>query len=144
MPVCGKDPRVADHVLAPRYAHELKNVDRCQARDGAAARSSRERLKTGMPPKSTAIRNGEQPQASPLYHRAAPANPTAGSLITGPGRLVFIAVQQGLFGVYLGSSSAPSVGKSARGVSTSARPFSGARTGETGQKTGRTGGRTAR
>jgi hypothetical protein len=62
--------------------------------------------------------------------------------------LVFIAVQQGLFGVYLGSSSAPSVGKSARGVSTSARLFSGARTGETGQKTGRktgrTGGRTAR
>jgi hypothetical protein len=70
--------------------------------------------------------------------------PTTGSPITGPGRLVFIAMQLGLFGVYLGSSSAPGVGKSARGVSTSARPFSGARTGETGQKTGQTGGRTAR
>jgi hypothetical protein len=58
--------------------------------------------------------------------------------------LVFIAAAQGLFGVYLGSPFAPSVGKSARGVSTSARPFSGARTGETGQKTGQTGERTAR
>ena len=66
-------------------------------------------------------------------------------LVLSPVRaLVFITVQLGLFGVYLGSSSAPGVGKSARGVSTSARPFSGARTGETGQKTGRTGGRTAR
>jgi hypothetical protein len=55
MPVCGPDPRVADRVLAPRYAHEMNKVHCCRARDGAAARSSRERLRTGTPAKSTAF-----------------------------------------------------------------------------------------
>jgi hypothetical protein len=55
MPVCGPGPRVADRVLAPRYTHEINNVDCCLARDGAAACSSRERLKPGRRPKSTAF-----------------------------------------------------------------------------------------
>jgi hypothetical protein len=67
---------------------------------------------------------------------------TAALLVLSPVRaLVFIAVQQGLFGVYLGSSFAPSVGP---GREHERAALSGARTGETGQKTGRTGGRTAR
>jgi hypothetical protein len=55
MLVCGPGPRVADRVLAPRYTHEINNVDRCPARDGAAACSSREMLKTGTPAKFTAF-----------------------------------------------------------------------------------------
>lgn len=49
MPVCGQDPRVANRVLAPRYAHEIKM--QTAAGPATAAWSSRERLKTGMPAK---------------------------------------------------------------------------------------------
>ena len=74
MPVCGQDPRVANRVLAPRYAHEIKMWTLPGPRRGCSLILPR-KLKTGMFTKIHGIRNGEQPQASPLLPSSSTSQP---------------------------------------------------------------------